>query len=94
MLATSIRHCVMPLFDFKNRETGEVREIQSSPDLDNFKDGSGTWFKLGVQPGFAIGGQRTLPTQAETIKRGYYRQEQSGWRSAYSKSKVKRAWNL
>ena len=31
----------MPLFEFKNRETGEVREIQSSPDLDNFKDDPG-----------------------------------------------------
>jgi hypothetical protein len=84
----------MPLFDFENRETGEVREINSSPDLDNFSDGSGTWFKLDVQPGFAIGGQQRLPTQAETIKRGYYKQEQAGWRSEYSKNKVKRAWGL
>ena len=84
----------MPLFDFENRETGEVREIQSSPDLDNFKDESGIWLKLDVQPGFAIGGQRTLPTQAESIKRGYYKQEQSGWRSEYSKNKVKRAWGI
>ena len=84
----------MPLFDFENRETGEVREIQSSPDLDNFSDGTGTWFKLGVQSGFAIGGHRRLPTQAESIKRGYYKQEQAGWRSEYSKNKVKRAWGL
>jgi hypothetical protein len=84
----------MPLFDFKNRETGEVREIQSSPDLDNFKDESGTWLKLDVQPGFAIGGTLTAPTQSQMIKRGYYKQEQAGWRSEYSKNKVKRAWSL
>jgi hypothetical protein len=86
----------MPLFDFKNRETGEVREIKASSDLDNFKDESGTWFKLEVQPGFAIGGQRSFPTQAQTMKRGYYRQENSkrGWRSTYSKNKVKRVWGL
>ena len=86
----------MPLFDFKNRETGEVREINASSDLDNFKDESGTWLKLDVQPGFAIGGQQTVPTQAETIKRGYYRQENSkhGWRSGYSKNKVKQVWGL
>ena len=84
----------MPLFDFKNRETGEVREIQSSPDLDNFKDESGTWLKLEVQPGFTIGGQCSFPPQAETIQRGYYKQEQAGWRSEYSKNKVKRAWGL
>jgi hypothetical protein len=47
-----------------------------------------------VQPGFAIGGQRTLPTQAEMIKRGYYKQEQAGWRSEHSRNKVKRAWSL
>ena len=84
----------MPLVEFKNRETGEVKEILTSPSLDNFNDGTGTWLKLDVQPGFAIGGQRTLPTQAETIKRGYYKQEQAGWRSEYSKNKVKRAWGL
>ena len=60
----------------------------------NGEDESGIWLKLDVQPGFAIGGQRTLPTQAESIKRGYYKQEQAGWRSEYSKNKVKRAWSL
>ncbi len=32
----------MPLIEFKNRETGEVKEILTSPRLDNFKDGEGT----------------------------------------------------
>ena len=84
----------MPLFDLENRETGEVREINTSSDLDNFKDESGTWLKLEVQPGFAIGGQQEVPSQSQMIKRGYYKQEQSGWRSEYSKNKVKRAWGL
>jgi hypothetical protein len=84
----------MPLFDFKNRETGEVREIKASPDLDNFSDGTGTWFKLDVQPSFAIGGTLSAPTQSQMIKRGYYKQEQAGWRSEYSNNKVKRAWSL
>ena len=84
----------MPLFDFKNRETGEVREIKASPDLDNFSDGTGTWFKLDVQSSFAIGGMLSAPTQSQMIKRGYYKQEQAGWRSEYSKNKVKRAWSL
>ena len=44
----------MPLFDFENRETGEVREINASSDLDNFKDESGTWLKLDVQPGLLL----------------------------------------
>ena len=86
----------MPLFDFENRETGEVREIRSSPDLDNFKDGTGTWERLEVQTSFAIGGRQSVPTQAQMIKRGYHKQENSkrGWRSEYSKNKVKRAWGL
>ena len=84
----------MPLFDFENRETGEVREIRSSPDLDNFKDGTGTWERLEVPTSFAIGGRQSVPTQAQMIKRGYNKQEQAGWRSEYSKNKVKRAWGL
>ena len=86
----------MPLVEFKNRETGEVKEILTSPRLDNFKDGEGTWERLEVPTSFAIGGQQSVPTQVETIKRGYHKQENSkrGWRSAYSKNKVKKAWGL
>jgi len=83
----------MPLFDFENRETGEVREVQASPGLDNFSDGTGTWFKREVQPSFAIGGMH-VPSQSQMIKRGYYKQEQNGWKSGYSKSKVKKVWGL
>jgi hypothetical protein len=86
----------MPLLDYKNRETGEVREIKASSDLDNFTDEEGTWERLEVPTRFAIGGQRSFPTQAQTMKRGYYRQENSkrGWRSTYSKNKVKRVWGI
>jgi len=84
----------MPLFDFENRETGEVREVQASPGLDNFSDGTGTWFKREVQPSFAIGGMQNVPSQSQMIKRGYYKQEQNGWKSGYSKSKVKKVWGL
>ena len=84
----------MPLFDFENRETGEVREVQASPGLDNFSDGTGTWFKREVQPSFAIGGMQNVPSQSQMIKRGYYKQEQTGWKSGFSKNKVKKAWGL
>ena len=86
----------MPLLEFKNRETGEVKEILTSPSLDNFSDGTGTWVKLSVPTSFAIGGQQSVPSQAQMIKRGYNRQENSkkGWRSDFSKYQVKRAWGL
>ena len=84
----------MPLLEFKNRETGEVKEVLTSPSLDNFNDGTGTWDKLEVPTSFAIGGRQSVPTQAQMIKRGYYKQEQAGWRSEYSKNKVKKAWGL
>jgi len=49
-----------------------------------------------VPTSFAIGGQQSVPSQAQMIKRGYNRQENSkkGWRSDFSKNQVKRAWGL
>jgi|TARA_B100001540_G_scaffold307333_1_gene320510 hypothetical protein len=86
----------MPLAEFKNQETGEVKEILASPDLSNFSDGDGTWVKLAVPTSFAIGGIRQTPSQKEMMKSGYYKQENSkkGWRSSYSKQKIKKVWGL
>ena len=86
----------MPLLDYKNRETGEVKEILTSPSLDNFTDEEGTWERLEVPTSFTIVGRQSFPTQAQTMKRGYYRQENSkrGWHSTYSKNKVKRVWGI
>ena len=83
-----------PFLKFTGTQDTSGNGSNNMSSANNFSDGSGTWFKLDVQPGFAIGGQQRLPTQAETIKRGYYKQEQAGWRSEHSKNKVKRAWGL
>ena len=32
----------MPLVEFKNHESGEIKEFLVSSDLDNFSDGTGT----------------------------------------------------
>ena len=95
-MVAALRDCVMPLIDFKNRETGEIKEILTSPRLDNFTDGEGTWERLEVPTSFAVVGRQSFPTQAQTMKRGYYRQENSkrGWRSEHSKNKIKRAWGM
>ena len=86
----------MPLVEFKNHETGEIKEFLVSSDLDNFSDGTGAWAKLEVPTSFAIGGMRSAPSQSEMIKRGYHRQENSkkGWRSEFSRQKVKKIWGL
>ena len=68
---------VMPLAEFKNQETGEVKEILASPDLSNFSDGDGTWVKLAVPTSFAIGGVQQAPSQKTMMKNGYYKQENS-----------------
>ena len=86
----------MPLFDFKNRETGEVREIKSSPDLDNFTDGEGSWMKLDVPTSFSFGGQIPPYTPKEQVKGALRSAELNpkGWRSRYTKGQMKKVWDI
>ena len=42
----------MPLLDYRNVETGEVREILASPDLDSFEEGGQKWMKVEVPTSF------------------------------------------
>jgi len=58
----------MPLLDYKNNETGEVKEFLASPSLDNFTNGEGRWSKLDVPTSFSFGGQVTPFTPKEQIK--------------------------
>ena len=86
----------MPLVEFMSHETGEIKEFLVSSGLDNFSDGDGTWVKLAVPTSFAIGGVLQAPSQKTMMKNGYYKQENSkkGWRSSYSKQKIKKVWGL
>ena len=86
----------MPLVEFKNHETGEIKEFLVSSDLDNFSDGTETWAKIEVPTSFAIGGMKQAPSQKQMMKNGYHRQENSkkGWKSEYSRQKIKKIWGL
>lgn len=86
----------MPLLDYKNDETGEVREFLASPSLDNFTDGEGSWSKLDVPTSFSLGGQVTPFTPKEQVKRALRSAELSpkGWRSRYTKGQMKKVWEV
>ncbi len=86
----------MPLVEFQNHETGEIKEYLVSSDLDKFSDGTGTWAKIEVPTSFAIGGMKQAPSQKQMMKNGYHRQENSkkGWKSEYSRQKIKKIWGL
>ena len=86
----------MPLVEFQNHETGEIKEYLVSSDLDKFSDGTGTWAKVEVPTSFAIGGMKQAPSQKQMMKNGYHRQENSkkGWKSEYSRQKIKKIWGL
>ena len=58
----------MPLLDYKNNETGEVKEFLASPSLDKFTDGDGIWSKLDVPTSFSFGGQVTPFSQKDKDK--------------------------
>ena len=85
----------MPCFDYKNSKTGEVREFIANAAHVVIQDKDGSyWSKVETPPRIAIGGSYREPTQAEEVKRGYYRAEQRGWKSKYTKNQVKKAWGL
>tara|TARA_R110000824_G_scaffold12935_4_gene56441 strand:+ start:686 stop:946 length:261 start_codon:yes stop_codon:yes gene_type:complete len=86
----------MPLLDYKNNETGEVKEFLASPSLDNFTDGEGSWIKLDVPTSFSFGGQVTPFTPKEQVKGALRSAEMSskGWKSRYTKGQMKKVWDL
>ena len=86
----------MPLLDYKNNETGEVKEFLASPSLDNFTDGEGSWVKLDVPTSFSFGGQITPFTPKEQVKGALRSAEMNpkGWGSRYTKGQMKKVWEL
>ena len=86
----------MPLLDYKNNETGEVKEFLASPSLDKFTDGDGIWSKLDVPTSFSFGGQITPFTPKEQVKGALRSAEMNrkGWRSRYTKGQMKKVWGI
>jgi len=86
----------VPLLDYKNNETGEVKEFLASPSLDNFTDGEGSWSKLDVPTSFSFGGQVTPFTSKEQVKGALRSAEMNpkGWNSRYTKGQMKKVWEL
>tara|TARA_R110002124_G_C8722618_1_gene495845 strand:- start:121 stop:381 length:261 start_codon:yes stop_codon:yes gene_type:complete len=86
----------MPLLDYKNNETGEVKEFLASPSLDNFTDGEGSWMKLDVPTSFSFGGQVPHYTPKEQVKGALRSAELNpkGWKSRYTKGQMKKVWDI
>jgi hypothetical protein len=86
----------MPLLDYRNVETGEVKEILASPDLDSFEEGGQKWMKVDVPTSFNFGGQQKPLSPKEQIKRSCRSAEMKpeGWKSRYTKRQMKKIWNL
>ena len=77
----------MPLLDYKNNETGEVKEFLASPSLDNFTDGEGSWIKLDVPTSFSFGGQVKGALRSAEMN-------PKGGGSRYTKGQMKKVWEL
>ena len=87
----------MPLLDYRNDETGEVREfLLASPVLDNFTDGEGSWSKVAVPSSFTFGGRNKPPTPKQQVRQACRSAEMSpkGWKSRYTKRQMKKVWDL
>lgn len=84
----------MPVYDFKNKATGDVKEFILPAGVTVHQDPDGNfWEKVTTPPRIAIGGYKE-PPQAQEVRRGYYKVEQQGWNSKFTKNQVKKAWGL
>lgn len=82
----------MPTHTFKN-SSGVCREIIVPMGTMTLEADGRVWNRLKEPEGFQIATPIDDSQQAR-MKRGYYRHEQEGWTSQYSKTQVKKAWDL
>ncbi len=83
----------MPTYIF-SKDGIEIERIVPS-DISVWIDEDGEEWKRVSRPiGFNVNTGAKAPDQRDGIKSGYYKAEQKGWRSKYSKKQIKKAWNL
>ena len=88
----------MPLYDFRNAKTGQVREFMAPAGSRSITNSGGLWIRsqtvhrLGI-----VVGKRPQPSQAQEVLAGYHAQENrhgTRFRSRFSTRTIRKAWGL
>ena len=83
----------MPTYTFENK-AGDRREyIAPMRSRSIHRDGD-RWNRVKEPEGFQIAQPEQPYRQSDDIKKGYYKAEQEGWSSKFSKAEIKKAWDL
>lgn len=83
----------MPTYTFKNI-AGERIEANKPMGTEEFVNEGVTWKRITEPEGFMMHTGASLPDQREQVRRGYSRAEDKGWNSRFSKTKIKKVWDL
>ena len=88
----------MPIYSFASEDGTTIEEVVSSGTKSICRDGV-TYNRSIASEGFFVPGQVRIPTQAEQVKDGYYKLEQSkGSRflknSTFTTKQIKKAWGF
>jgi hypothetical protein len=83
----------MPTYTFENI-AGERIEANKPMGTQEFVNEGVTWKRITEPEGFRMHTGASLPDQREQMRRGYYRAEHRGWNSRFSKTKIKKVWDL
>ena len=88
----------MPIYSFTSKDGTMIEEVVPSGTRNLCRDGV-TYERSIASEGFSVPGQVRIPTQAEQVKDGYYKLEQSkGSRflknSTFTTKQIKKAWGF
>lgn len=86
----------MPLYDFRNTKTGQVREFMAPAGARSVTREDGLWIRSAAVHRLGIvAGKKPQPTQAQEVLAGYHAQENrhgTRFRSRFSTRTIKAAW--
>jgi len=88
----------MPLYSFISEDGKVIEKVVKSGTERLTVDGV-DYNRSIANEGFAVSGQAALPSQAEQVRAGYYKQEQKEGsrflrKSQFSTKQIKRAWGF
>jgi len=83
----------MPTYTFEN-QSGCTMEVNVPMGTETVVQNGDSWTRTKTPEGCMVNVGAQMPDQKAAIKRGYSQAEDLGWKSKFSKTQVKKIWNL
>lgn len=83
----------MPTYTFSDGQGNRIESNEKIGTRSVVIDGK-RYSRVTEPEGFMLNTGAQVESQRDQIRKGYYRAENRGWRSKFSKQQIKRVWDL